>query len=674
MDSAFDHFSICAVNPKNINGQSWLTRLADIREDTILPFIVNNDMPHYFENRERLFQKDGPEDVGFIGVWWWAATQNDKDPNKDHIDSKFLCDCQPVRVLVVSGANSEEQLLDKMQAGFLFDSHSQKVLLSYVESKGQYIGFLCQSKDFTITDDTFRLNEDVFLLPAYQFTADDMIGLNGCLYLRSINLGSPIKEVSVKLPTEIVKSVVLQKASWSSLKAKGLTKKEWRDVRDFLDSIDGTPMQEEIAEKCKCDIETAQKYIKEFIDNANNYIDGNDFDTNVLASIVESHPELMRRCESIVEKSWKSENEAILESANQRLSDVRAAALEQEQKHSKLLEELNIAEKKLKDISEKTIKQEQFSIEVEQKVRTRIESARADAAGFISEMMFANPTSFQTANQVAKNHFPVITKSAWIAQNAEKFETQNDFIEIFNSELLEAGVAEKATPAVSAYIYAAYCNHIPLILAGPNGDSIVDALSASLYGQTASKIECSQIPFAEAMAAIEDSDDDIFILIDPLQANWINHLPELLSRSTKQLYSVSPFSEDLCIEPRSLYNYVMPLLTELIIDKAPGRNFVGGKMGNQYSHYKPQKAEAIHSRKIQRLTMTLLQRSRAQQMLTDAHKILGNSSAEIDYTMALFPFAFVTNQTDSILEIMKTDDSLPKESLKAITSFVGEEE
>lgn len=674
MDSAFDYFSICAVSPTDANGQSWLIRLADINKDIINPFIANNDVPHYFENRDRLFQRDGPENVGFIGVWGWTATPRDTDPHKDFIESKFFPDFEPLQVVVVSGIISEKQLLEKIKAGIEFVPHGRNVLFAFLESEGICIGLLCQGNDCTIVDGILRINEDVLILPAYHFPTSDIINLNGSWFLRSLNPGSPLKTVAVRPPVEIVKSVVLQKASWPSLKAKGLTKKEWRDVRDFLDSINGTSMQEEIAEKCKCDIEIAQKYIHEFIDNANNYIDGNDFDTNVLASIVESHSELMRRCENIVDKRWKSENEAILESANQRLSDVRAAALEQERRHSELLEDLKSAEKKLNDISEKAIQQEQFSLEVEQKVRTRIESARADVAGFISEMMFANSTYFQSANQVAKNYSPVFTNSVWIAQDAENFETQKEFIEIFDSELLEAGVTEKATSAVSAYIYAAYCNHIPLILAGPNGDSIVDALSVTLYGKTASKIECSQIPFMEAMAAIDASDDDIFILRDPLQSNWINHLPELLSRSTKQLYSVSPYSEDLCIEPRSLYNYAMPLLTELIIDKVPGRNFVGGKMSNQFSHYKPQKAEAIHSREMQRLTMTLLQRSRAQQILTDAHKILGNSSADMDYTMALFPFAFVTNQTESILEIMKTDNSLTKESLKAMTSFVGEGE
>ena len=50
-------------------------------------------------------------------------------------------------------------------------------------------------------------------------------------------------------------------------------------------------------------------------------------------------------------------------------------------------------------------------------------------------------------------------------------------------------------------------------------------------------------------------------------------MPELINIDDKFIFAIYTFAEDLKIEPRSLYNYFLPVLTELIIDKRPARNF-----------------------------------------------------------------------------------------------------
>ena len=91
--SQFQHTSIGKViYDYNRAGylQKYIIRLADISDDgTIKLFTKDRNLPHYFDNRDRLHCNDGPEEENSIGVWNWSATPRDTDPEKDYVKTQY---------------------------------------------------------------------------------------------------------------------------------------------------------------------------------------------------------------------------------------------------------------------------------------------------------------------------------------------------------------------------------------------------------------------------------------------------------------------------------------------------------------------------------------------------------------------------------------------------------
>ena len=116
------------------------------------------------------------------------------------------------------------------------------------------------------------------------------------------------------------------------------------------------------------------------------------------------------------------------------------------------------------------------------------------------------------------------------------------------------------------YMRAAFDNKTPLLLAGPKAREIVDAFSVALTGKTAAVFDCAAVNSLDDLKMLEASDDLIVALINPLAPNFIAYIPEIVSIKNIYVAALHPFAEDLKLEPRGLYNYFLPVFTELLID------------------------------------------------------------------------------------------------------------
>lgn len=115
MDQRIEETSVCVVIEDE--GQKWLRRLADVRDNKLTKFYFNEDLPWYFANRNRLYLKDGPDSVGNIGVWHWIATPRDTDPSKDFIDAHFVDEISPIEIIELHDINTQNQLIEAIKSG-----------------------------------------------------------------------------------------------------------------------------------------------------------------------------------------------------------------------------------------------------------------------------------------------------------------------------------------------------------------------------------------------------------------------------------------------------------------------------------------------------------------------------------------------------------------------------
>ena len=242
----------------------------------------------------------------------------------------------------------------------------------------------------------------------------------------------------------------------------------------------------------------------------------------------------------------------------------------------------------------------------------------------------------------------------------------SDTVETLLNELGEAGVSNEYTQIMACFLYAAYRNRQPLLLAGPHGSIIADAFSVSLFGKTAGILDCSE-PFSrDALKRAEESEDQVIIIKNAFRDPWMASIMELMQDAKKQYFVVHPFVEDLAIEPQSIYNYTFPVITEVLVDHFAGKNFVGGMMAQSYTEHSS--VEAAPDGLLRKLRMGKFAAVRLQHVLADTQDMLATESKDVAFLLAYFPYAYVTGQI-SLLEDMQ---AISKNTRDCIKGFIGD--
>lgn len=674
MFDKIERSSLCVVSEEDCNGQIWLQRLADVTNGTLNTFIFNEYASRFFDNRDRLYWRDGPKVKGYIGVWDWTAIPNRNDPDKDYVETSFNSEEQPIEIIRVEGINTLEDLITSLRSGLKANLCGCRTLFVFSDTRVTYKGVLCDLRDVLINEEKVTLNDDVVFLPVYEISSEKVFRVYGRLFYRYLNIETFERKIIVKDPIEIVKNAILERTTWKVFKSRNMTKVEWREVYNFLESIKDDSLYQEIAYNCNCSETEAKEYIDSFVRNAEKFIKHEDIDSEILTTLVESNPLLLQRCEAIVEKEWKTSHESEIDKANKDLIKIMEEVEKNTNRHNILIKKIEAAEKVLNEKLAEIADYEKLGKDVTQKVQEEIINARNNAAEFISKMLFTYSKDSKENTSSGNKGEQAYSSGLNLEKDLEPFTLYEELIDSYKENLQEAGVANNYSFAVAAFIYSSYINRVPIFLSGPCGENIANAFSVTLCGRTAAVLDCSQDYSSVSLQMLLDSDDEIVIIKNPFSAKWINRIPELLLQGNKYYFVVSPYAEDLTIEPRSLYNYVLPVLTEVFVENISTNNFEGGYIDANFEEFEAKNTDKPCKRQFAKLSMSRMSSFRFGKVLADTYELVGRKSADIDFALVLFPYAFVTNQLEVFADILKEDASISKTLRAYILSFIGEEE
>ncbi len=686
MNSNMEFTSVCKVIRDSEKDYRKLYRLADITGDVISAFEYNDNTPATFSNRKIIYSHDIPVEEGNIGVWKWSVTEHDSDASKDWVKkSYYVHGCHPVQIIRVKDVCDSDELVNALKDGVNCGAIClKKVMFIYSEnpSHTNYKGVLCHNYDLSDDNGIFRLKTKESKLPVYYLSYRDILQIQNIELLRSLDLGEPAEYVLTKNISEIIRNEIIKLVTWPNFKAKGISKAEWKILRDFLQEISDTDFYERITEQCDCSLEDAQIYVQKFLVDAETYVDGTDVDSRVFDKLVLNHTQLREYCQAKAGEIWINNNKVLVDEANQKLKEMEklldAKQNEYEHKQEKcdiLSAEIANAEDRLNEVIAKTEEYNAIGENTLLKVRNKISQARNDVSEFLSELSLF--TSASTINDTAKSQN--IEKSSFAngkklsEEDAEISNSWENTIGILEAELLEAGVSDDLCHQFAAFLYAAYENNINLLLAGPFGESIANALSSVISLSNAGVLFCNGDWSNESVEALLNSEDDIIIIKNPFNGNWIDKLPPELNNSGKMIIYVHPYTEDLLIEPNSLYNYMLPVFTELIVDKKPSNRFLGAVLSDDYVGYIQAKSVPVGEKLLRQLPVSKYAKNKIQQLLSDVHKIITEES-DIDFLFCLFPLAIVTDKKEIISEYIKNNSKLSDIVAKQLLNYLGEEE
>ena len=656
----FPYTSLCCVGMPSGNSLE-LYRIADIVDG-----LIQTQRQDGTPQRDVLYTKDRSKQKDYIGIWAWRTEPNYNPGRLDYIVSEFLAAHTPVQILVVPDCKNVDDLKECLRQGIACVPDGERTLYTVVVD-GEYIGLLCGRSDITEKNGIVTLKSSVTKLPLYKFHEQEIIKAREWSFFYRIHLGIPMELLQIRDPLETVKELVLQRSPIAKLKDWG-TIREARGFRSFLQGLPVTDFLQEIAELCSCSLEEAKNYINELIQHAEEYLQGTDVESAVLCTALECSSALTEKCQALNEEKWRREHAERLKQAQEELAKVTDDTQRQREQRDRLVMEQQRLEERQKTLTAEITQQEQLAADVEDQVAARITMAREKAADFICEMAFHGPAAVPLPAPASQDRFmPGKKLDTDIREHHEAW----DAVCTLQDELEEAGVTERYASMLAAFLYTAYVLRIPLLLAGPNGRDIADAVSAALFGRTASTLRCEGAYDPGAVEEYTGEESQIIALLDPINTGWISHIPELTAVKDKLILAVHPFAEDLLIEPKGLYNYVVPVLTELFVDRPASREYAGGCFGTDFREYEcaePQKK--IHL--ARKLPMPAMLRNWLQQILADMKAILGKDTPDYDVLFATLPYASVTGRTDTILEDIEGGGGLSKDTQALLRTFLGE--
>lgn len=663
--------SICSV--KVYNGIRRLKRIGDIDANgKIVTYDFDPDEPKVFDNRNSIFWKDGPDTEGFIGIWDWSAIPNLNSPGKDYIESRYDPSESPIQIIEISKAYSVDSLIECLKEGIPSIPMSERVMFVKKPVYGKYEGALCEKKDLDISNVCSKLSVDVTALNVYDFEEQDIFVEKDIEFYKYLNIDSPKRIVLTKSHSDIIKEIVLKRASWSVAKQNGLSKTDWKLFKNFMGNISDDSIYQEIASSCNCGKTEAKKYLEDFISIADTKINEGDIDSNVLAKIVENNSELRESCEKLVESNWETKNQALIKEKKDELERVSKEIFEQEKKKKEVELKIEEEKNKLEKIIEDVTQYERLGNSVKLKVQEKIEEARKDATEFISQMVMLSPANIAVKTNLTNSSG---TYSAYISGN-ECFDgeivTYSEAIESIIDELGEAGVEGHYITSFATYMFSAYTNHAHLLLAGPNGESIANAFSIGMFGKYAGILDCNKNYSDNAVQELINSEDEVIIIKNPLCAEWRDTVMSLLIGNRKFLILLSPLAEDLIVEPKGLFNYVLPVFTESIINAGVRNQFVGKRQSTDYEKYDRRKEKPLYGELLKRININNLITNRIQCVLTDLHYLDKEADATVDYLYVLFPYMYITGLAETFAEKIKNEKKIDGEKMDYMLRYFGE--
>ena len=655
----FPYSSICSVY-RDYDGKVRLRRLFDIKDNEILDSFCN-DYPDY----EYLFAKDGPETEDFIGIWDWKTTPLDSDPSRDYILTSYNEAFAPIQLYPLKDCSSNEEILQALVNGISCNIHSGKVFFcTWKPFASCYTGILCTKKELQYVNGNYTLKDTVITVPVFEFFYSDTLQKQNITFLRNLNPGTPQKLLFVKDELEYVRDIILQQASWSAFKQKGLQHSDQRMVKDFLAELPVAQLIQEISNKCGCNSAHAKDLVKEFKARAEEYLDGTDIASDLLAEIAQNHTELFSACTESLRSQWYSENAQAVADAQADLERIHQETKSQTLKYENLQRQYSTVKKEYEEIIAKLSEREKLAQEVERKVSEKINAAKKNAADFIAEQAFCHSaTSIVTSNPAENSHW--IPPHLLDKDNMEESKSWKVSLEIMESELEEAGVSPQHVRNLAAFLAACSCNRTVPLLAGPYGHDIADACSAALYGTSSTVIPNPDHITIEDLQTLAQCKNSVIILENPFCPGAFRCVDWLRNCF---VIAVNPFAEDLQIEPAEFANYYLPVMTELLVDNVPSRHFLGSVPSPNYMAYTPCTSKRLHSSLLNKLKLSALSQKRLQQTLSDFHNILGSDDCSQDLLFFLLPLSYTLRKMDVLFE-SSIKDSCSKDMQELLNRY-----
>lgn len=697
MDEENKIISVCVVRGE----KNSMTRIADVRGNELISLNLNrsNDFGKGV-NRDRLYYNDrhGEYNKGDVGVWKWNVIPNPTDPDKERIDSVYQEKLIPIEVIDDPSNRKKEDLAMHLRDGMNRPECNHQRMFLFLEASGMK-GVLCAPFQMEMAAGGVRVKSDVFVLPCYDVSEEDLLETKvseGYRYwYRSLQLPQTDSYFYVRSPEETVKELLMKRVTWRLVSGNGGTRKEYAMLRKLMEALPANDMIQDISDRYRCTESQATKYWKDFLARVDQHIRCEDIPTKVLRGLLEDDEALRERLKKELQNGWlqeleEEEKECLqlrTEYAEQRKTleaDFAEFQKDQQAERTRIQREIKEAEACLGNAQEQVKHYEALSWEGLRLVREKLSLARKEAAEFLADLaLFGSPGEAMApvSSVIPERPVPMVRflpgakPKEW-----EDVESAEERLEALRENLKRAGADQRRFFELAAFLYGAFLSGTPLLLAGPQGEPVADALSCAMTGRHATVLNCCGEWNPAVMEDIMGRADEVVIVKHPFQNRWIDHLlPELdATGKGKRWIFIHPYADDLPLEPSSLYQYALPLVLDIFMrppdPDSSADDMICCRKGKDYRDFPKNEDTGRTIAIFKKLSRNFYLETKVRQLVA---RICGVPETEkrnevfLCWSCLFFPLAVALGQKEVFLETIK-DSKLEQADRTFLENAIGE--
>lgn len=248
----------------------------------------------------------------------------------------------------------------------------------------------------------------------------------------------------------------------------------------------------------------------------------------------------------------------------------------------------------------------------------------------------------------------------------------DDSISTLIAELEGIGVSEDETRNLACFLYAAWINKVPLLLAGSWGEMIGHTLSVSLFCKKAAVLDCGVPYHPSFLQEAQNSADEIVIMKNVFSSNWISAIIEFTEQTNKYCILLHPFTEDLVIEPDSLFQRFLPVCTDFFVSEHKTPDYIGGVKTEDYEEYEAEPLDRFSDELLSKLGFNHRNGLHIQQLLHDAADLLDGNGLHLKYVYGYLPYAIATEKTILIQRHLEQTKDIDRSLRRTIMQLMGE--
>lgn len=692
-------FSLCKVNRPDKNKKIWLRRIADSINGVLIRPDFDENKEKVSDNRFFLFREDGPDTADVFGFWEWK--ERISESGCLFSDSHYIDQVIPVEIYIIDTLPTLSEVVDSLRSGIHVPAYLHNMVIFAVQKGNTIEGVLCEMKDFISRPGNevyIKLKSDIYTLPYYQFNENDIFTWKNRKIYKQAKLCEATKRIPVVNLSDTIKQLLIESMQWPIFKAQGISKPTLQSIKQVIHSIPNSTIAEKISESYNLSISDAQNCIDQFLQSVDDYIDVTDVDSTLVVQMLNSHSGLKENLYSIAEEKWHEEHTIEIQKANEEVSniyseakqklaqaeqnllEVQQSVSEAKEQRQSVLDEISVARNQLYEIQAEIEKRIEIGNETVTAIRAKIADAQKDMAGFIADLSIFMPqaVALPPSENTAKTwKYECAKDGVYSEEEIELAYTWNEEYNALSQNLANSlGIEATFGAMLAAFLYSAHINNIPLLVAGPGGTEIANALSVSLYSKDAGHLTLGNEYDYDIVDEMQKNSEPVVSIGNMFGKGWSDTLPQAFSSLKMQVIWTHPTAEDLPIEPKGLYNYMLPVLSESFIGMLPAQTLWPGKRPQKnFKAFASPLQKPLKLAAFKRLGLSKLILKKLTLVLCDAKELLGNPSADkdIEVLMGLLPLCVVTGKTDVLKDVIEAENGISSAVKAEAARYIEEE-